>query len=300
MSALFDRKVRVTFGPRTEKRATQIDELFMQFDIKKSLEAEPSSGTIEITNMAPSSRAVLEQKDVWLRLQAGYNNASGAPNLGNLFLGRIKKSATERHGKDAVTSIEVVDGIDQWQTANISRTLAPGSTTKQLFEALASEFGLGIGSVKGITEQIYQQGVTVFGPIRLFMDDLMKKMNLEWSIVDNNLVVLARNVASEKTAIVISPNTGLIESPIPREDDKTGGKFVEFKCLIRPGMNPGVAVKLESKRTTGFFKLRRIHYKGDNRKGPFEASCEAIELGAVDPGSSPLNVDLSKVLKPNL
>lgn len=300
MAQLFDRVIQVTFGPATEKRATQVEELFMQFDIKKSLESEPSEGTVEITNLSPKSQAILEQKKIWMRLKAGYRNPSGSATVGNLFVGQVKKAATERHGRNTVTTITCMDGIEQWQNAKISRTLAPGATTRQVIEALAEELKVGVGSVKGLVEQTYQQGISLFGPVKDRLDEVVSKMGLEWSILDNNLVILGHNIASEKSAIVISPDTGLIESPVPREDDKTGGKFVEFECLIRPGINPGVAVKVESRRTNGFFKIRKANFKGDNRKGPFSVKCEAVELGAKDAESTPLNVNLSQVLKPNL
>lgn len=282
---LFNRNIRVTFG-KVGQTLTRVSDLFIQFDLEKNSESEPNKGAIQINNLNRDSRALLQAQDVSVLLEVGY-----AGIYDKLAVGQISRAPTERSRMETVTKIEFEDGRKQYTEARINTSFAPGVTTKQVLESLASELKVGIGTIKGTIEEAFQNGLTLSTNVRAALDDITGKMGVEWSIQDNNLQILPRNTPSELLGILLTPETGLVESPIEREDAKKGGKFIEFKSLMRAQLKPGVAVEIQSRETSGFFKIRKARYQGDNRKGPFHVSCEAVEVesGAIQ-SSDLLNI----------
>lgn len=266
MGLLFDRIVRVTFGkPGTE--GTRVSGLYVQFDIEKTSESNPNKGSIQIFNLNPTSIGVLQQKGNIVRLEAGY---AQVPE--ELFLGDVSKASSAKQGPNIITTIEVGDSRKKFQEKRINITLGPGATEKQAVESLARAFEVGVGAIKGVTEKIFQQGITLEGPVKDKLDEVIGKMGLEWSIQDGALQILPPDTPSETLGILLTPETGLIEAPAKRE------KGIEFKALLRVALKPGVSVEIRSRFISGFFKIRKAKYIGDNRGGSFEVNCEAVEV----------------------
>ena len=273
MGLLFQRVTRVSFGLANEP-FTVVTKLFTQFDVEKTSEKKPNKTRIQITNLNETSRSTLEQKNVIVRLEAGYGD-----QLDELFIGNIGKGWSERSNHDWVTNIEAGDGQDAFKSAQINTTLGPGVNTKQVLETLATALGKGIGAIKGVIEtDIFQNGITLTGDVEARIDEITDKMGLEWSIQDDKLQVLPPDVPSEEIGILLTPETGLLGSPVRREEAKKGGKFIEFTSLLRAQIKPGISLQIQSREVDGFFKIRKATYSGDNRKGPFEVRCEAKEV----------------------
>lgn len=268
MGLLFNRIVRVTFG-RPGTIGTRVSGLFTQFEVEKTSEKNPNTVTIKIHNLNSTSRGVLQEKGLLVRLEAGYN---GIPE--ELFLGNIKKAAVERQKTEYITTIEAGDAVNNLQTKQINISLGPGANTKQALEALTKELGVGLGSIKGLSIKKFQQGITLNGPVHKKLDEIVGKMGLEWSIQDGKMQVLPKNSPSEILGTLLTPQTGLIGSPVKKDDG------LEFKALMMPSLKPGVAVQIASEDVNGFFKIRKARYEGDNRKGPFMVTCEAKELAS--------------------
>lgn len=273
MGLLFKRITRVSFG-LTGQPFTVVTGLFTQFDVEKTSEKTPNKVRIQITNLNETSRSTLENKDVIVRLDAGYQ---GQPD--ELFTGNITKGSSERAGNSWITTIEAGDGGNAFKNAQVNTTLGPGANTKQVIETLAAALGKGLGAIKGIIDtDIFQNGITLTGDVEQRLDEVTDKLGLEWSIQDDKLQILPPDEPSEEIGILLTPDTGLIGSPVTREEAKGGGKFLEFNALLRAQIKPGVSLQIVSRDVNGFFKIRKAHFAGDNRKGPFNVSCEAKEV----------------------
>lgn len=273
MGVLYKRITRVSFGIPGQT-FTVVTGLFTQFEVEKTSEKTPNKISIKITNLNETSRATLEEKNVIVRLDAGYQ---GQPD--ELFTGNLSKGSSERSGHDWITTLEAGDGRKAFKEAQVNKTLGPGANSKQVLEVLAAALGKGIGAIKGVLDtNIYQNGITLTGDVETRLDEVTDKMGLEWSIQDDKLQILPPDVPSEELGILLTPNTGLIGTPVEREESKTGGKFIEFTALLRAQIKPGVSLQIQSRDVDGVFKIRKGIYSGDNRKGPFEVRCEAKEI----------------------
>lgn len=282
---LFRRNVRVSFG-RSGQEGKSVEGLFVQFEVDKTTETNPNRAKIIIHNLNEDSRSQLqENKDFVIRLEAGYDGV-----YEDLFIGNDPRITHERQGRERITTIEIGDGQTQFKESRVNVTLGPGTTTKQAIEAVATEMKLGIGVVKGLVTDVFQNGITLSGAARDKLTNLVTKVpGLEWNIQDEKINILPQDQPSQLSGIVLNYKTGLLNEPVKKSKKKkegvqdveaTGLTPIEFQSLMRPSIKPGVAVKIESNQINGFFKVRRAKFEGDSRKGPFMVTCEAIELPA--------------------
>src|ERR1044071_7509029 len=86
---LFDRRVSllVAFPLATDYRSisgqvVEVQDLRVQFKIEKSLEKDPNTAEISITNLAESTRSQMQTQSAKIILRAGYLNT-----LGQIFVG---------------------------------------------------------------------------------------------------------------------------------------------------------------------------------------------------------------------
>lgn len=279
MSELYGRTVEVLIGPRGQN-GKLFQDLRISFRIEKSLESNPNTATIEIYNLAESSRSLVEQNGSVVQLRAGYGE-----NAKVLFLGDVARTTTKRSGPDIVTSIEAGDGEFAYQNASADISLGPGAKYSQVFSALGSRLGVNQGQVK-ITNpnDQFQQGYSYSGMARDALDVLTEKQGLEWSIQDNQLQVLPADVATDETVIVLNPGTGLVGSPfktkILRPDLARVGKGkeeagVNVTSLLNPEIRPGRRIKVEAQFVNGLFKVERVIHSGDTHSTQFYSEVEA-------------------------
>lgn len=279
MGLLFDRTVQVDFG-RLGQEGTRVTNLFVEFDIEKTSESNPSKGTVSIFNLNETRRSQLQDENLVVRLFAGYQ---GIPEL--IFDADISKAISNRSGNDIVTKIECGDGQSQFANANINKTFDAGIDTKKVLEELASELKVGIGTIKGVIQGKFQNGITLTGSVRDRLDEVTAKMGVEWSIQDRALVVLPQDEPASVSGVLLNQDTGLIGQPAKTEEG------IEFVSLLRAAIKPSVAVQIQSRVFNGFVKIRKARYVGNNRTGPFEVRCEGkIIEGAATEINQQLNL----------
>jgi hypothetical protein len=242
------------------------------FNIEKTSETTPNTSTIDIYNIAESTRSLLKEKNVSIILKAGYGTIllpNQTPILEIIFKGTVTRANTRKQGGDLITTIECADGINAYTEANINESFKSGTKTEQVFNALASKMGLGVGSVSGVEGGQFLQGFSASGMVRDILDTVTGKTNTEWSIQDEKLQVVPKaQPKNNSVAFLLTPNTGLVESP------NTTKEGVEFKSLLIPSLMPGRTVKLESTFISGTYILRKVNHVGDTHEGSWHSECE--------------------------
>jgi hypothetical protein len=101
------------------------------------------------------------------------------------------------------------------------------------------------------------------------------KLNLDWSIQNNTMVIRPKGGADAQPAIVISPTTGLIGSP---ERDERGG--VTGRTLIINGLEPGRKIELQSEVITGNYVVAKTRLTGDTEGQEYYIDFEAFVEGS--------------------
>ena len=273
MGLLWRRKASVTFGVKGEE-GIKVTDLRIAFDIEKTSESNANTAKVTIYNLNENNRDLLKNKEnLFIILDVGYLNG----DIDQLLIADISRSSTKRQGSDFITVIECEDGGQALTEARVDKSYAPGTNLKSVTSDVVNSFvdagQVAIGTLSRVKDEIAQNGITVSGVSKVIMDDLVEKQDLEWSIQDNEVQVMEPLQDTGEEIVFLTPDTGLIGSPILRE------KGIEFKALIQSTkIRPGRAVNLESRQFKGLYRVNKARYQGDTHDKTWYVICEGIEV----------------------
>lgn len=263
MANLFLRNVRVRIVSQVGVGKT-LSGLRVIFDIDKTNEANPNRADVGVYNVNDNTKGILESKNAKVYLEVGYGD-----DLQTIFVGNVTKVVHENKSPDILTKIELGDGDNAFRNGRIEEGFPSGTSTSHLIDKLIEASGLGRGSVKGIPDINYANGIVLSGSVRHNLNEICKKNDLEWSIQDEAIQILPKKQFNLDSIVLLTPETGLVGSP-----SKTK-KGIEFTSLLQAKLRPGGKVKIESRNYNGVFKVRRVNHKGDSHEGEFHSICEA-------------------------
>lgn len=290
---LFGRKFSLTVAPVGSTGVSgaiestlgfEVSNLRCVFKVKKNLKPDPNTCEIQIYNLAPNSRKVLEgATKLVVRLEAGYEETG----VSQLYLGEVRSASTSWQGGDSVTTITTGDSEKDIQEARIHVSVGPGVPVEVALTAIVRSLGVGPGNVASAVQLLKTKGVAaMFGPGTAIsgnaareLSDFCRSAGLEWSLQDGNIQILDRNKPLSELAIELSSATGLIGSPTidfnAASKKVVGGNLVKAKALLIPELAPGRKVSFSSRDVNGGYRIEDVEYKGDTH-GPewqVEFSC---------------------------
>jgi hypothetical protein len=252
------------------------------------LAPEPPAGEISIYNVGEKSRNLLSKTNNLVLLKAGYGD--NPPDL--LFSGNIFHAITRKEGADYVTRIEAADGLFAFQNSLINESLPKGISFTQVFQSLMGNLkgaGLDQGQVKGIPAGGYNNGIVLSGSTIEQLRQFTEQHNLNFQIDNGKVQILPYGSSKGNTAIVLTPDTGLIGIPEIRGIALAPGTVdlanasqqqrtqISFTCLLNPKIISMTNVVIISKFVNGLFITTRVDYEGDSWSGPFFTHAEAFE-----------------------
>jgi hypothetical protein len=273
MAQLWNREISLRFGKKGSL-GPKITDLRIAFVIGKTSDSNANTSKIKIYNLNEKSRSILEEgNNLVAVLEAGYTSTG----IEILFKGEIDKSLFQRSGADWLTTLFVKDGETALTKVHFEKSYdATAADLKtivtEVTQKLKDEAGIIIKDLKHLTSEKIQNGFSANGLAKKILDDLVAKQGLEWNIQDGELQILSIDGSDDlKTdAVVLTPETGLIGSPIRREEG------VEFKALLQPKVKPGKIVKIQSRSIDGFYRIRKAQFKGDTHGTPWFVTATAV------------------------
>lgn len=259
--------------------------LSIRFNIKKFLDNKKSDNSADITivNLAEKSIDFIKKPNIKIILKVGYNGDNKV-----IFMGDVSEIDTKESGRrvDKETKIRCIPDSNVHYSPSISRTFPENSTPRDILNFLTKQ-GSSISKASFNSENIdkaFPFGYTIEGTPKEILNDLSRDFNFNYRIDNKRLYVSDpnryENPSSKENAFLISPTTGLIETPsyaspdgkkIKDADTKKEG--VKFKALLNPLLQPGQAVKLESEVINGTFRINGIEMKGDWRGSDWSVTC---------------------------
>jgi hypothetical protein len=253
--SLFGRTVELQLGTEGDS-GRAFRGLRCRFDVTMTDTKTPNSAKIELYNAAPETIALAQQTDAVVRLLVGYG---AEPRL--IFHGDpIPDGVTVRRERvDRILAIEAQDGRRAYTGTHVDVSFATEQTGRQVFSVVADELGLPLGVTDLGDDVRFPSGLALSGPARDVLERLAAMTGRRWTIRDGTLQVWARGGTTGEEAILFSPRTGLIGSPV--RTDKGG---VELMALIAPSLRPGRPFRLESELVSGDYVAREVQFKGDN------------------------------------
>jgi hypothetical protein len=240
-----------------------ISGLDCEFNIEKTLKAEPNTLSLQVYNLSESTRRLFEgSQKLTVQLEAGYQGETAL-----LWLGEARAAWSTREGPDIITHIESGDGEKEHRTSRIQLCYGPKIPVSVALTNLATAMGVGLGNTVATAQVLQASGVNTFngvlsGSASRRLTDFCRSVGYEWSIQNGALQfvkigALVNQASNGPNGFLLSSDTGMIGSPTV---DNNG--IVTTEVLITPGIIPGSLVSLQGEFLQGSYRVQRCRYQG--------------------------------------
>lgn len=269
MPTLFNRTAQAFFLTPTQR--IDIDGLRIVFEYTKALVTNPDRGVIKIYNLAPKTLSLIEEAKR-VGLNAGYKDISSA------FEGDVGKVSPVRTKEgDHITTIEIVDGIDLLQKALTNETFPSGTSFKQIFEKLFGDMGQNpqeiFESIIGVDlSKKTDEGITLSGRALDIAKRFGDSFDIDFFTNDGILKAIEKGKSTLQEAVIISPETGMLDAPRKSESG------IEVKSFLNPLVEPGRKIEIRSKLINGLAVVDEVMHSGDTRENAWfsDINCKLI------------------------
>lgn len=274
MTKLFARRWNVTVG---DNQTLSTSDLRIVFKVKKSLEKDPNTASIKITNLSEGSRSKLSRKGMSVILQAGYEGS-----LGTIFTGDSRTIDHVRDSADWLTHIQCGDGEHAYRYARVNESFAANTDIASAIRKVAGSLGLNTGNLEDMLSQgtavtSFKHGFTAFGPASQVLDTLLKAAGFQWSIHQGALQVRKPDEPVQSQVFKLTPDTGLLGSPDhTAPDKKKKPAILKVRSLLNPQLIPGYVVAVESDGVEGEFIMRQVEHSGDSHGSDWFTDLECV------------------------
>lgn len=233
-----------------------IEQLNIEFDIMKTITQDPNPAIFALNNLNQSNRNLItDKKYSRIMFNAGYLD-----QMRTLFIGYIDNVENIKEGTEIITKMTCNDGQQDYRNARVAVTVAKGATDKEIVKQVTGAMqNTEIGQQDFTTERQLPRGKTLVGNARDVLSQVAKNQNADWSIQDNQLVMLPKTHAfANNEGFLISEATGMIGSPQKVADG------LEVRCYLNNMMRVGQLCRVESviREMSGDFKITKINMKG--------------------------------------
>ena len=249
----------------------------MTFAVEKKLEKNPNTCDMTIYNLADATRALVKQRPLSVKLEAGYDGV-----LRHVFTGDIRFSDSILKDTTWETKLQLKDGGRAYANGFCSKTFSKGTRLSVALRDIAKEMGLelppNVKDARDLNVQI-AKSLTVDEPARDALTRELAARGYSWSIQNGLLQILKDTEVREDYAFIINDESAMVDTPAYATPDKKGGKpKLTFKTLLRPELQPGSKVDMQAREVRGFHKIIALKHSGDTDEAEWWTTCEAKQL----------------------
>jgi hypothetical protein len=241
------RKVQIIVGPPGASGLSFTEE-DIAGTVKSYKGSKPNEASVTIHNLSEQTIAQLEAPNQVMQVLAGETA------LGSLFLGSIARRGvvTRNNLPDRTTTISAKDGRRVYRDTQVSRSYPPNTpvaTVVQDLVALATAQGLSLSPSNVYPTDVFPAGWAFQGRWRQALTEILAPRGYYWTIQSRVLYVLTEASTAPGNVPLISPETGLIGSPV-RTD-----KGCSFVSVLNPGIVVGRGAQIKSQFFNGLYRV---------------------------------------------
>ena len=278
----FERFAQVTIGSRGSKGFLFESPLRITFDVTKSNEPTPNSGTVTLFNLSASSRDQIRKIGDTIELTAGHVRDEYAGRL--VVSADVLNIVTEKQGSDIITIVRLGDGVEYLKTLKGSYSFKEGALVKDIIKKITGAAGITLKSLDGVVDAAFANGFSEMGPIGEILKKLVGKLGAQWSFQNNELQIIPKLGHNDSPVFKLSSKTGLVGIPtrdvdtsnIAPTSQSDGWKVT---ALLRPELGPGDRVEIESKvaAISGIYHIKEVKHSGDTFQGDWTSTLRVRE-----------------------
>lgn len=238
----------------------------IQFSVDRSNSYAANPSEISIYNLGQASRQAFQKINSRIVLRAGYGE-----DLQQIFTGNIQRTRTEKVGPDFITKIRAADGLFAFQGAQINQSFGQPTSLSDAISSLGDSFaqvGIGLDTSAGLPTKTYQSGIVLSGNTAQQLQKIISSEGLEFSIQDNNVVILPVGASRGTSTFVLSTDTGMVGIP------QIGENSMTVTSLLNPRLKVYENVLVRSKFVNGIYRIVKAVHKGDTFQGDFFTELE--------------------------
>lgn len=283
----------------TEDRAVKFNNtLNISFKCVKSSNNKDrkNEASIDIYNLSPETRKLLEEPYVQVQLQVGYKDDDDLITLftgqvTNISSSKIAPSLTTRKGATLVTRLDIEELYEALNNTAVASTVPVGKTVREaILEAIKSMPEVTRHELGGKNiNRVLLDGASLNGTPRKVLDKLSRENNIEWQIDQGVLYVadIGGTYSDNKDSVpLIGQMSGLIDRPefinednrrfqraaraaeegvTPPKEKNPKQNSLRIKTLLNPRVKAGGIIKLEFEDLSGYYKVDSVEYVGEYR-----------------------------------
>jgi hypothetical protein len=262
MDKNFGRVVEVMIG----NLSFPLDQFGIEGTVSFDNDPLPNESEIKIWNLSPGTIAQLK-RGATAMVNAGYRG-----DVGVILHGFVSKVSTRRNGVDTITTIYVLDSEDLSSRKVTDVAYADGTLASYILKEMAAQLGLPIAQFDLNQDYRYEEGFTASGEVTKIISQVAKDCGTSAYVNKGKLYI--RNLRrGADDVFALSPETGLIGSPEPFEEDKFSGYRIKSQLQYR--ITTASVIDLHSRLFSG-----RVHVRSGSHKfswsGDFTTEVEAI------------------------
>ena len=276
---LWDRRVTVTVGPEGGEGVAVDERFHIEFVVSKSVGAEQNRIDCTKYGLSEQTRARIMEPEQVIQIEAGHAEGTEV-----LAIGDITRAVVEHAPPEIRTVIEAGDGARALRDRKVNLSFAAGASVQRVLDAIAQELALGRRATGAQVAGEYQEGVSFSGTAKDALDRVTARAGVTWSIQDGELQILDREQPSQGRGALLTPDTGLLDSPQRIDDEAFGleraaGTGYEVRSLLNPKIRPGEAVVIQSRDVDGQFRVDTVTHSGSTRGNDWETVAEVYSDG---------------------
>lgn len=225
------------------------------FRVTKKDVQTPNAAELTVYNAMPSTVSAIRRSFKRVVVNAGYQS-----NTGLIFTGNIKGFETGRDGTDTWLRVTAGDGDEEYNYSVINKSIAAGATAATVISEASSAMGIKVKANQIKTGKALPRGKVMYGRPQELLKEQALGNKCTWSVQDGEIIILERTGVLPGSAIVFTPETGLIDQPSGTEDGAAA------MTLLQPKLRIGGLFKLETTRApdlNGTYRCIALEHRGD-------------------------------------
>lgn len=254
----------------------------IQFSINMDNTSTPNASYVTIFNVDKEIEKYFKankSSNIACRLEAG-DNVQGLKVIAE---GTVTNSEFKEDTETNTLKLTLGDGVMAAKNAKSVRTYPRGTEYKKVLKDLSGDLKLPMGLFSSAISGTLLNPVTIAGKTHDIIDGISKALNHDYSIQNNKISLMPKDLSLPKEVSVITKESGLIGRVSLENDDtrgtstakkKTNTYSIKFTCLLDGSLKPNESVYIKDGDYDGPFKITSVNFQGDYEGGKW--ICDVI------------------------
>jgi len=258
VDAFVYRKIKIEVRDLLLNEVLTVEDSRIIFNVVKSIDSFPNKAVISIYNPSAEFLNFASSENLKIDILTAFLNEE----YQLLFTGDIRRTSSVNIENDMIFTIEAGDSEKTMIEAFLNKSYISAVQKKRIILDCINAFS-DIDILSNTLSKItgtYNGGFVAFNKVVDILDIVIKGLNLEWSIQNNQLIITEEGETDNFDFSIITFEENLYKKPIPLQD----GGFI-LDCVLNAIYEPHKSIFISEKDYEGLYQIRQVVSNGDNK-----------------------------------